>query len=338
MTYGSYPYGTSEFGGSISLGTGSLEVISTPPGASIYIDDILQPGTTPTTIVDIIEGSHTITVTMPGFNDYTTPVIIEVGIIKTIPTIVLIPSEGCIYFTTNPPGASIYIDDILRVEITPALICGLTLGPHTYRLVLDGYEDITGSVDLTSGYGEIIYQDLIHSTGNLEIISTPSGAEIFIDTIDQLVTTPNTITGILTGNHDIKITLDGFNDYTTTFLVEAGITKTIPTIVLTPNEGCIYFTTNPPGASIYIDDILRVETTPALICGLTLGPHTYRLVLDGYLDIIGNVDLTSGQGENISQDFEQVVEAGFGGIGMFLVAGLAVGALLMSKKKEEKKQ
>ena len=161
MTYGGYPYGSSTFGGSI-LGTGSLEVISTPPGASIYIDDVLQPGTTPSTIIDIIEGPHNITITMPGFNDYTTPVIVEPGVTTTIPIANLVPSEGCIYFTTNPPGASIYIDDVLQAEITPAIICGLSLGPHTYRLVLDGYLDITGNIDLTTGYGEIISQDILY--------------------------------------------------------------------------------------------------------------------------------------------------------------------------------
>ena len=252
----------------------------------------------------------------------------------------MIPNEGCLYFATNPPGASIYIDDILQTGITtPALICGLSLGPHTYRLVLDGYLDVTGNIDLTSGQGENISQDLVHTTGDLYITSTPSGASIYIDDVLQTGTTPDTITGINTGNRIITVTMPGFKDYETTVLIEAGITTTVSNVILIPNEGCIYFTTNPPGASIYIDDIIRPEVTPTIICGLSLGPHTYRLVLDGYTDTTGNVDLISGEGNNISQDLEQVVvEAGFGGIGMFLIAGIAIGAIFMSKKKDEKKQ
>jgi hypothetical protein len=183
-------------------------------------------------------------------------------------------------------------------------------------------------------YGSSTFGGLIlpSGTGSLHIISTPPGASILIDNVLQTGTTPSIITDIIEGPHNITITMPGFNDYTIPVVIEAGGTTTIPIVTLTPNEGCIYFTTNPPGASIYIDDILRAEVTPALICGLTLDPHTYRLILEGYLDITGNVDLTSGQGTNISQDLEQVLEAGFGGGGMLMIIGLAVGYMFMSKK------
>jgi len=175
----------------------------------------------------------------------------------------------------------------------------------------------------------------ILATGSLYIISFPPGASILIDDILQIgKTTPDTITGITEGFHDVTIRMTVVPAYTTTVFVEAGTIIYIPSPSLIPNEGCIYFNTNPPGASIYIDDILRTETTPSLICELGLGPHTYRLYREGYLDVTGNIDLTLGQGEIISQEMIPIVEAGFGGGGMFLVAGLAIGAMmLMSKKK-----
>ena len=75
-----------------------------------------------------------------------------------------------------------------------------------------------------------------------------------------------------------------------------------------PVEGCIYFDTNPPGASIYIDGVLQQingidVTTPVNICGLSLGHHTYDLVLPGYLSIIGDITLGAGQGQTVSTTF-----------------------------------
>jgi len=45
-------------------------------------------------------------------------------------------------------------------KVTPALICGLSLGSHTYRLVLSGYVDATGSVDLGAGQGVVVVSAL----------------------------------------------------------------------------------------------------------------------------------------------------------------------------------
>lgn len=165
----------------------------------------------------------------------------------------------------------------------------------------------------------------ILSTGSLSITSTPPGASIFIGGILQTGNTPNTITGIAEGSHDITIRMNGFNDYTTTILVIADTNVTMDNVLLIPNEGCIYFNTNPPGASIYTDGTLREGRTPSLICGLSLGHHTYRLYLEGYLNISGGIDLISGHGETISQDFVQIVEAGFNTKERFLIVGLLFG-------------
>ena len=323
------------------LSTGGLDITSTPPGASIYIDGQLQIGiNTPATIPNLVEGDHEIKISLDGFNDYITTVTVIADTTTTVPDFILTPNQGCIYFTTNPSGASIYIDDTLRPETTPALICGLDLGHHTYKLVLTNYLDVTSSIDLVSGHGENISSTLVE-TGSLQVISTPSGASIYIDGVLQIgKTTPDIITDIPVGSYDIIISKQYFNDYTTTVSIEHGVIRNLTDIILIPNQGCMYFTTNPPGASIYIDNILQVgKITPAIICGLSQGHHTYRLYLNGYMTIIDDIDLPSGHGENISRNLEQVVEAGFGGGGMFLVAGLAVGYLLfMDKKKEDQKR
>lgn len=55
-----------------SLSTGNLSIVSNPPGACVYIDDIAQVISTPLTISDIPEGDHVLTLTKDGYEDYHT--------------------------------------------------------------------------------------------------------------------------------------------------------------------------------------------------------------------------------------------------------------------------
>ncbi len=64
--------------------------------------------------------------------------------------------------------------------------------------------------------------------GNLDISSTPSGANIYIDNILQTgVTTPAIITGLLPGSHTYKLTKSGYADTIDTFTIISGMTTTI---------------------------------------------------------------------------------------------------------------
>ncbi|MDD1682869.1 MAG: PEGA domain-containing protein [Methanoregula sp.] len=58
--------------------TGSLLIITTPPGAAIIIDGIRQ-GVSPATIPNLAPGGHTLLVQINGYNDTTAPVTVIAG-------------------------------------------------------------------------------------------------------------------------------------------------------------------------------------------------------------------------------------------------------------------
>jgi hypothetical protein len=68
------------------------------------------------------------------------------------------------------------------------------------------------------------------TTGILDVSSSPLGAEIFIDNTDQNKVTRSIIQNIPAGDHPLKLTLAGYQDYTTTFTITVG-----GTITLNPN-------------------------------------------------------------------------------------------------------
>jgi hypothetical protein len=262
--------------------TGSASFSSIPSGAEIFIDGADQEVKTPNTVSSIPVGILAYTLKLPGYNDYTGTVnVIEDQTSQVSATLDVM--EGCIIFNTTPQGAKIYIDEVeVPGIVTPGIVCSVSLGTHTYRLVLADYTPMTGSVTLVAGKGAVVSVIITHETGSISFKSIPGDAEIIIDGIDQLVATPATITEI-TGTHDYTLRKTGYNDYSGVITVSAGQTATVEA-VLVPAEGCIYFITTHAGAKIFIDDVDTGQVTPALICGLSLGTHTYRLVLAGYYE------------------------------------------------------
>jgi hypothetical protein len=61
-----------------------------------------------------------------------------------------VQETGSIMVESTPKGASITIDGTLR-GVAPAIIPGLSAGSHTLLLKLDGYQDFSGPVTVTSG-------------------------------------------------------------------------------------------------------------------------------------------------------------------------------------------
>ena len=210
--------------------TGTLSISSTPSGASIYIDNTLQPGiTTPANILYLSPGSHTYRLTLAGYADTSGSFTITAGITTNLPVTFL----GSLNVSSTPSGATIYIDNVLQPGITtPATITGLSAGSHTYKLTLTGYADYTGSFSITAGTTTNLPVIFL---GSLNVSSTPSGARIFVDEVDKGLNTPNIVTGLSSGSHAYRLALTGYSDAVGMFSIIAGQTTTIsPTPILSP--------------------------------------------------------------------------------------------------------
>ena len=312
---------------------GSISFSSVPGGTEIFLDGQDQGVQTPATITDVPAGSHTYALKLANYNDYTGTVnVIEDQTVQVSATLDVM--EGCIIFNSTPQGAKIYIDEVEVPDIvTPGIVCGVSLGTHTYRLVLADYTPMTGPVTLVAGKGAVVSVSLTHETGSISFKSIPDGAEIIIDGVDQLVATPAIITEI-TGTHDYTLRKAGFNDYSGVITVSVGQTATVE-VTLVPAEGCIYFNTTPAGARIFIDNVDTGQVTPALVCGLTLGAHTYRLELPGYQAQTGSVNLAAGQGTTVTGTLSKK------GIGTGTIIGLGLlgvgvlGAVIIAKREKK---
>ncbi len=212
----------------------TLTVSSNPPGAAVFIDNVMK-GITPLTITDTATGNHGVTITLDGYEEYNRNIFLESATSSTVfaqlqksipqPT-VQPPLKGSIVITTIPSGAEVNIDGRQK-GVAPVIIPDVLPGNHVVTLSYDGYEDWSYMVSVRSGQISEINAILVakkEMTGSLAVITNPPGAEIFIDG-DFKGISPVTVPGIHAGTHTVLLTLQEYSDNTTSISITAGQTR-----------------------------------------------------------------------------------------------------------------
>ncbi len=273
--------------------------------ATLIIDDrvaTVPPGTmtyqVPVTVIGLSNGTYTLCAET---------------ICKAI--LVAVPTEvnGRLGISSTPQNAEIFIDGQSTSKFTDATVTGISPGSHTFTLKLTGYNDTTGSFDITAGMTTYVYSALSTVdpiTGSISISSSPPGAEIWINNVQQLdtnnqpLTTPATVTGLSSPSppspptsYGITLKLSGYIDYNKTIDIIAGQTTYMDTVLMQSPIliGSINFTTTPDGASIFIDGQEKVgKFTPVTITSISIGSHTFTLKYPGRNDAIGTIYVIGG--------------------------------------------
>ena len=299
--------------------TGTIAIASIPSGASICLDGQCwgMLTKTPATIPNVVFGYHTVELYLAGYEKWTREVELNdetLHVSATLtpkPTPIPTPTTGAIRIESSPSGATVELDGqtyLGPISATPATIPDLAPGSHTLKLSLQGYYDWgPTAVDVTAGETTPIHATMIPkptptptppppTTGAISVHSSPSGATIRLDDyIGPPVKTPYTFTKVSPGQHNLKLSLDGYYDWNTNADVEAGYTTPVSaTLTPIPTTGSITVFSSPPGADIYLDN-KYVGRTIYTITGVLPGYHTVKLCLEGYSDWSTTVLVTVGE-------------------------------------------
>ncbi len=115
---------------------GTLELNTTPEGASVLLGEIYR-GSTPLTIDGIEPGTYTVTFSRFGYSRLSVPVRIEAGKITAVNG-TLIPLTGSLEITTSPSGARILLDSADQ-GTSPETLTNISAGNHTLTVIKEGY-------------------------------------------------------------------------------------------------------------------------------------------------------------------------------------------------------
>ncbi|MEN6342010.1 MAG: PEGA domain-containing protein [Methanospirillum sp.] len=137
--------------------TGSVDVVSYPASAAVYLDGAYQGQTNPWDALDlpgVTPGDHDVTLALGGYYDYVTTVTVTAGrVANVVATLKDQPGanpNGQVAVVSSPSGAAVYIDNVYR-GLTPQTMSAVPIGSHTLLIREPGYQDWATSVQVTEG-------------------------------------------------------------------------------------------------------------------------------------------------------------------------------------------
>ena len=122
-------------------GTGTISVISDPPGAGIMLDGKYSGQATPYDFSGISPGVHTVEMTLVGYNSYTQTVTVVPGTTVVVKKVwnSTPPRYTVVFINSIPDGANVYIDDSYK-GVTPTSL-HLEKGTYILKLTKKDYVD-----------------------------------------------------------------------------------------------------------------------------------------------------------------------------------------------------
>jgi hypothetical protein len=224
--------------------TGSLNIVTSPKGADIYVDgDYIAES--PNVVTDLAPGSHTLRLHKAGYDEYFSFVTIVSGR-QTPLSYTFTPQQmtvGSIEVGSTPAGSSLFLDGNYMGQTPSGSYFDLTSilpGYHTILIRLTDYRDYTQTVYVKGGQVVTVNAQLTpngpsptpDTTGEILVVSTPAGAELFLDNAFRGIT-PVTLTDIPAGSHVMTARQAGYTNAQETVTVIGG--QSTP-VVLTLTE------------------------------------------------------------------------------------------------------
>ena len=139
--------------------------------------------------------------------------------------------------------------------------------------------------------------------GEADINSTPGMADIYIDG-QKRGQTPQLIEQLLIGQHQVRLSRQGFADYNSTVTIREGETATVSATL--SNATTITVSSTNPNAQFYIDGVAQGTANGQKQA--SFGAHQVRLVAEGWREYTGTINVTEQQ-RSFSLPMEEIVQS-----------------------------
>jgi hypothetical protein len=160
------------------------------------------------------------------------------------------------------------------------------LADGTYQVVLSGKVKV---IEKEKPQPKVEAEPPEKGTGALVITSAPSGAKVYIDGEEKRDRTPFQDLNVPAGEHEIRLALEGYADYTKRVRVRADVI-TREDVVMVKTKANVIVSSDPLDAIVYFDGQMAGQT-PVTIPDVTAGRHIIRLSNEGYADHQGTIEV-----------------------------------------------
>jgi formylglycine-generating enzyme required for sulfatase activity len=155
-----------------------VSLTTEPAGAEVRVDGETL-GTTPLQM-ELVAGRHDVEVRLRGYNAWRGNVEVEPDVPQTLPVVRLVQADGQVQLVSTPSDAAVSVNGEFRGR-TPLQ---LTLSPgreHRVTLTRPGYDTVTRTLSVAADSGRRVEIDLPVQLGEVEVVSTPAQAEVWVN-------------------------------------------------------------------------------------------------------------------------------------------------------------
>ncbi len=206
-------------------------ISSQPAAARVRIDGDLV-GHTPLT-TEILEGNRALEISLAGFKLHRSGIQVKAEETIELPTVRLAPNDGTLRLSSEPTGATVTIDDEYRGQ-TPLEV---TMAPgqhYEVSLSKQGFETQTLELTVDSGENRPEAVSLVERLGEVEIITRPEGAELFVN--GELRGSANQTLSLRAVPQQIEIRKQGHVSHSQTVTPRPGVSQALEVTLLTEQE------------------------------------------------------------------------------------------------------
>ena len=252
---------------------GFLNISTTPEqGAKVFVDEEYV-GQSPVKTDKLKSGTHTVRVMKDMYKMKEQSFTVTDG--QTTNATLNMAANFVNVTVTTDSQSDIYVDDEYKGK--GRWTGRLSDGTHIFEARKTNHRTSKKNLDLVLGETKTISIDAPSPiNGEIEINSTPMGATIYIDG-KNYGETPNYISDILIGEHELKLTKQGCASVTKTITIKEGETLSVNEKLQTGKE--ISISTDQSGDKIYVDGNY-LGLSPISTC-LSYGSHEVKAERNG---------------------------------------------------------
>jgi len=270
---------------------------SIPEGAEIEINGAHR-GKAPLLLTDLPQGQYRVKASASGYLSRN----VEFEVKDRVPqkvSVALASDSARLTIRSQPAGAAVTVNGLSK-GITPCTLDRLPVGDAEVVLAFPDYETTRTTVKLQANEEQTLDMTLKVIPGSLSVISTPTGAKLFVD--DALRgQTPVTLDGLSTGSHALRAEMDEYDPITRTVELKSA-QRSVEEFVLIRNAGRLEVMAKPDGVMVVVDGQERGMVMPEgnqpvgqLSLELPVGEHKITFMLKGYGAVEKRITIQKGQ-------------------------------------------
>ena len=269
---------------------GYISVNSQPEsGAQVFVNGKLLTARTPLTTEPIASGEHTVQVVKEMYQPAVQKVTVADG--QTTPVTVRLMPNFAELIVNAPAGASIVVNN--EQKGVGNWNGRLSSGIYSVEARLAKHKVAKQDVELTTGEKRTIELKPTPIYGSLDVISSPSGANIRIDGKDY-GTTPNTLNRLLIGEYTVELSRQGYSTVRKSITVNEVTSTTINEIL--QNGKAVTIRSTPSGANLFVDGVAMGKTP--FNGNLSFGSHVLKIE-NGGKSAAKTVEIKETGGESV---------------------------------------